>query len=312
MRRHLCLFVVGLCACGQGCNLVVNMSRNAVFEATRNGSAVMEEIRDNEAANAAWVDFQNGNSAVAYSTDFARGFKQGYVDYLYSGGTGNPPPTPPVRYWKSSYQTPEGHLAAQDWFAGFKQGVAAAKQAGNRELTIVPLYFPVDNPQFHKYYALPDNYPTPLDRVPARGSPPANESQLPMPRPEGLPTIKPGPHLEEEPISKTTDEQHPLASPAPPLAPAASYTPPPAVEPTAERLPLPVIYSKAALPQPWRRATPANTTPVAPMRPGADASPANAGRRPASIPDEIRSGGGTWPPTSKEDSDFPPAKTEGE
>jgi hypothetical protein len=43
------------------------------------------------------------------------------------GGTGAPPPIPPRRYWKLKYRTPSGHQSVQDWYAGFRDGAAEAR-----------------------------------------------------------------------------------------------------------------------------------------------------------------------------------------
>jgi hypothetical protein len=73
-----------------------------------------------------------------YSVHFARGFKDGYADYLYAGGTGDPPVAPPWRYRKVTYETPQGVQAVEDWFAGFRQGAYAAYTTGYRQFVVVP------------------------------------------------------------------------------------------------------------------------------------------------------------------------------
>ena len=54
------------------------------------------------------------------------------------GGCGEPPPVPPRRYWKNAYQTPQGHQAIQDWFAGFRNGASDAEASGWRHFATVP------------------------------------------------------------------------------------------------------------------------------------------------------------------------------
>lgn len=73
-----------------------------------------------------------------FSADYERGYKDGFTDYLDFGGCGEPPPVPPRRYWKNAYQTPEGHQAIQDWFAGFRNGVSDAEASGWRHFATVP------------------------------------------------------------------------------------------------------------------------------------------------------------------------------
>jgi hypothetical protein len=79
-----------------------------------------------------------GASDGALSRDYARGFKEGYVDYLESGGDGEPPAVPPRDYW--GHKTPwwDRQAAAAEWFEGFRDGAAAAMASGYREQILVP------------------------------------------------------------------------------------------------------------------------------------------------------------------------------
>jgi hypothetical protein len=72
------------------------------------------------------------------SKDYAEGFKDGFIDYLQFGGSGQPPYAPPKRYWGPNYRTPEGYRAIEDWFAGFRHGVTAAKESGYRPWVTLP------------------------------------------------------------------------------------------------------------------------------------------------------------------------------
>src|SRR5205807_2557372 len=67
-----------------------------------------------------------------HSEDYAQGFKDGYAEYLYRGGDGEPPLLPPKRYRHVRYQTPQGYMAAEDWFAGYRHGAAVAHHTGAR------------------------------------------------------------------------------------------------------------------------------------------------------------------------------------
>src|SRR5690606_37794241 len=58
--------------------------------------------------------------------DFKLGFEQAYVDVAL-GGSGEVPGLPPQNYWKEWARTPEGHQAAQSWFAGYAAGAPQAK-----------------------------------------------------------------------------------------------------------------------------------------------------------------------------------------
>jgi len=87
-------------------------------------------------------------SGTAFSKPFNEGFLEGFIDYVEAGGSGEPPYLPPFRYRLSEHRTEEGHAAIQDWYAGFRQGAAAARASGLRELNCVPLpgpAMPVDS-----------------------------------------------------------------------------------------------------------------------------------------------------------------------
>jgi hypothetical protein len=84
-------------------------------------------------------DQRIAESGSAFSKPFYEGFLEGFIDYVEAGGTGEPPYLPPFRYRLSEHRTTEGHAAIQDWYAGFRQGAAAARASGLRELNCVPL-----------------------------------------------------------------------------------------------------------------------------------------------------------------------------
>jgi hypothetical protein len=87
----------------------------------------------------AFVAFAQAHPEKTYSEHYARGFVDGFVDYLYAGGTGDPPVAPPWRYQKATFETPEGYAAIDDWFAGFRAGAGEAKASGLRKQVVVPL-----------------------------------------------------------------------------------------------------------------------------------------------------------------------------
>ena len=74
-----------------------------------------------------------------FSVDYQLGFIDGFVDFLEAGGTGNPSPLPPRRYWKAKYQNPVGYQCTQDWFLGFQHGARAAQSSNYRLFVTVPL-----------------------------------------------------------------------------------------------------------------------------------------------------------------------------
>lgn len=60
------------------------------------------------------------------SSDYRLGYEQAFVD-VSLGGCGDVPALPPANYWTNCARTPGGHEKAQDWFAGYSAGAAAAK-----------------------------------------------------------------------------------------------------------------------------------------------------------------------------------------
>jgi hypothetical protein len=87
-------------------------------------------------AEQAWREY-GANCGQAPSGDFAAGFKDGFVDYVYAGGTGEPPPVPPREYWNVGNRTFPGQDRASQWFAGYRQGSAVARQGGYRQQATV-------------------------------------------------------------------------------------------------------------------------------------------------------------------------------
>jgi hypothetical protein len=141
MRGTLPLCVIGLCTFAPGCRLVYYTADNLCRTVEHCHQAVCEHLRDRRWAANAWNDFCRCNPDAALSGDFAAGFEAGFADFLFAGGTGEPPPLPPERYRKLRYQTPEGYRAKEDWFAGFRAGAAAAHDGGYRQWITGPSSF---------------------------------------------------------------------------------------------------------------------------------------------------------------------------
>lgn len=131
---------------GSGC-LLLTGARNLLVEPIAGYTLECLEAKRNEAlAVAAWKSVMQEHPGVEFSVHYAEGFRQGFVDYLNAGGTGAPPPVPPRKYWGVRYETPEGHAAMQDWFAGFRHGAALAAQSGYREFIVLPTAIPPSDP----------------------------------------------------------------------------------------------------------------------------------------------------------------------
>ncbi len=195
MRLKLRLIAAGLCAAGAGCGSFWENTRRNVAEAPVFGiDQCRISKRNQRLANEAWEAIARGQPRRAFSPDYACGFKAGYADYLESGGNGQPPAVPPFHYRLSKYQTPEGYQAIETWYAGFRDGSAAARASGLRQVFVLPLSAPpvnalVRNPDAPAEPVLPAEVPTPGSR------------ELPAPRPadpnspqeEAVPQTQPQP-----------------------------------------------------------------------------------------------------------------------
>src|SRR5690606_14648866 len=98
-----------LVTCSQGCSMYYSGLRTLVCEplhycAPKDNCFAI--IRNRITAEAVWRDVVRATPEVDYTADDADGFRDGYADYLYAGGTGAPPPLPPRRYWRKYYQSP--------------------------------------------------------------------------------------------------------------------------------------------------------------------------------------------------------------
>jgi hypothetical protein len=175
LRRSL--MFLGFFALSSGCNLAGNFARDTAFEMRRATDETFEKIRDRRLANTAWHEVENSAEMESYSADYARGFKDGYADYLFAGGTGEPPSLLPGCYWGVHYETPQGYQAIQDWFSGYRHGVVAAQQSGLRDLVVFPVAF--SDPDLASYHPYPVPPGSPARFPPAPAAPGLLEKPLP-------------------------------------------------------------------------------------------------------------------------------------
>lgn len=138
MRVAVLGIAIWLCSTGTGCNLYLTAARNTTFEVCRSIDHCSEKVRDERQAETAWHRFQQNCRGAKISDDFAAGFKEGYADLLYWGRAGEPPTLPPRHYWKAKYQSPRGHQAIDEWYAGFMQGREQARLEGRSLGVTVP------------------------------------------------------------------------------------------------------------------------------------------------------------------------------
>ncbi len=89
-------------------------------------------------ADQAWGEQLSSDSGQCIQGAYEAGFKDGFVDYVYGGGSGEPPPVPPRPFWNVDLRNPNGHTEATDWFAGYRHGAQVAKEEGYRKRALIP------------------------------------------------------------------------------------------------------------------------------------------------------------------------------
>jgi hypothetical protein len=190
MNSRLPPLILAVCAFCPGCELAGNLAHTTAFEVGRYTNECVEKMHEQRLASEAWDHFVCTYGGDAFSKDYGRGFKCGFADYLFAGGTGDPPPFPPLCYWGANYETPDGYAAIQDWFAGYRHGAAAAKESGYRQYVILPMAVPAA--------AAPP--PPPVAAAPPESMPPlvpdespAAQPELPAPRKLGPSAPQPAP-----------------------------------------------------------------------------------------------------------------------
>ena len=108
-----------------GCTLCKNAKRTIIDEPS--DFSWMEDRKESIEvyhcwADRAWREQSSADPEQCTSRIYIAGFKDGFVEYVFAGGTGEPPPVPPRQYWNVDKRNPRGHMAATDWFAGFRHG----------------------------------------------------------------------------------------------------------------------------------------------------------------------------------------------
>jgi hypothetical protein len=157
--------------------------RNVLTNETRYLDDIHFTLRNCWLAHEAWETVRKATPGHSFSCDYEAGFKAGFTDYLDAGGNGLPPSLPPPCYRHHCYQTPGGCRAVEAWYAGFRHGVAVARQSGLREASLLPVNFLSGSLARERAIILP---PAGGSRPPAPPAPPAPPLSAPVPpaRPE--------------------------------------------------------------------------------------------------------------------------------
>lgn len=133
MRPLRAFFLFGLSFLGAGCALFTDVSRNIGVGMLRSHEARREWRRDYRWAERAWAKNCTAAGGSHASKAYANGFKDGFAEYLFRGGNGEPPLVAPLRYRRLCKQTPCGYQAIDDWFMGYRHGASVARASGVRE-----------------------------------------------------------------------------------------------------------------------------------------------------------------------------------
>lgn len=90
-------------------------------------------------ADEAWAETGACCPESCLAGDYAWGFREGFAQFVYAGGDGEPPAMPPRPYWQTDQRTPEGATRVTSWFEGYRHGARVAREGGYREATTVRL-----------------------------------------------------------------------------------------------------------------------------------------------------------------------------
>jgi hypothetical protein len=159
-------------------------------------------------ADQAWANASGSCPQDGMVDDYALGFRDGFVDFVYAGGEGEPPPVPPRKFWNVAWRTPEGDAAARQWFSGYRHGAQVARDGGYREGGIVPSSYRSGDESW--IAAGPEPRPT---LAPAENMGEASEM---LPEPRGRAAERSAPLDAEAPADEEASLEPPLPEPPAP------------------------------------------------------------------------------------------------
>lgn len=177
MRVPVALAILGIGLLSAGCSVVEQGTRVLVAHVTQTVDEFAERQRNGKWAEAAWQDTRTAAWAEGrdYSDEYGRGFREGFAEFLYAGGSGEPPVLPPSRYRRLCYQTPAGFRAIEDWFAGYRHGAAVARDGGFRQWVTGPSALLSGGPPLLPPPAPPPQEEIPVPRITIKVLPPRGE-----------------------------------------------------------------------------------------------------------------------------------------
>jgi hypothetical protein len=241
MSNRLALWMLAAAALGSsGCTLIARGAWNVCDEFANSLDECRETGEYRSWAKASWERIKRCPPGAVYSEDYACGFKDGFVAYVWHGGSGEPPPLPPPCYRKARYRTPEGYRAIEQWFAGYRHGAAVAREQGYRRLVTGPSSLPpppAPGPQGPPPPPgpVPQALPAPAEVAPREELPPPRTAPAP-PTSEALPPPTAGPDTGSDQTRPDPNADPGLSPPpsGPALVPGYLATVPFEVQPAPE------------------------------------------------------------------------------
>lgn len=206
---------------GPGCALVEDSCRNVIVGIKAPIEEQREKARNRQWAESAWREVACTANAGPHSEDYAQGFKDGFAEYLFRGGDGEPPLIAPLHYRDAKYQNEAGYHAIEDWFAGYRHGSTMARESGARKWIVGPSSLQAELDDLHPHVIPPPPgppLPTPLPDAAKQKIESINLPPIPLlPAPQPVLEPKPAPIVEQKP--KLNDAAAPAKMGVPTAAP---------------------------------------------------------------------------------------------
>ena len=170
-------------------------------------------------AEQVWGEESASCPEMATEKDYYLGFRDGFVDFIWAGGNGEPPPVPPRHLWNVMLRSPDGKRRADLWFDGYRHGARVARFGGYREMGTIRtslagfardssgMEYPID--------VIGPHIPTPIEPVPqdqVLPAPPAAKASPSLNIPNSAPT-RVASHVPLEEPMQTETRAAPIARP---------------------------------------------------------------------------------------------------
>lgn len=139
--RHLILCLPLLCF--TGCSWLPFAVDNAVGTPVTVIHEYKFKQQCKKLAELAWeTACQEPSHRLHRSSEYEKGFKAGFIDYLDCNGNGEPPGTLPRHLRNPVLRNAEQQQDIFDWIAGFRHGASVASQEQWRTRIVVPIPLP--------------------------------------------------------------------------------------------------------------------------------------------------------------------------